>query len=248
MRAGNWKTWTSLVVTVVVLGFVAVRLRSTLVDRPPEWLRQQDKHSAKLPAASLKNFKVFRKEVELEAGQSRLPVGSIQFFEIAATGKETIAWNAIRLTNQGFNPIADFDQPGSGNEPSLVGFYTLDGDPLDYTVKHHPARPRSFYTVVHVGKPLAPGESVQLLRIERRPLNLKLNAKGQAQFGLGRLAKPTAVIHGRAVSLPSRAKLVRYRPEKGAFEFTGDPPLVGWINSCLDTNFPPLNATFTLPR
>jgi hypothetical protein len=86
------------------------------------------------------------------------------------------------------------------------------------------------------------------MRVERRPLNLKANAKGQMQFGLGRFARPSAAIHGRAVSLPEQAKLVQYRPETGAFEFRGDPPLVGWINACLDTNFPPLSATFTLAR
>jgi hypothetical protein len=130
----------------------------------------------------------------------------------------------------------------------LLGFYTLDGEPLGFTVKHHPARPHAFFVVAHLGKALTPGESTLVLRVERRPLNLKTNANGQTQFGLGRFAKPTAAIHGRAVSLPAQAKLVQYRPQQGAFEFTGDPPLVGWINACLDTNFPPLSATFTLPR
>jgi len=130
----------------------------------------------------------------------------------------------------------------------LLGFYTLDGDSLGFTVKHHPSRPRGFYAVVHLNKPLAPGESALVLRLERRPLNVKSDSKGQLQYPLGRFAKPTAAISGRAVSLPERAKLVQYRPGNGAFEFTGDPPLVGWVNACLDTNFPPLSATFTLPR
>ena len=244
----NWKAWASAAFAVAAIAFIVWRWRESFADRPPDWLRQQDKHSVKLPDASLKNFTAFRKEVELESRQRHLPVGTIQFFEVARDGKETIAWNSLRLTNQGFNPNADFDQPGSGEEQRLLGFYTLDGAPLGYTVKHHPSRPRAFYVIVHLEKPIAPGQSAMLLRIDRRPLNLKPNSKGQMQFGLGRFAKPTAMIHGRAVSLPERAKLVQYRPETGAFEFTGDPPLVGWINACLDTNFPPLSATFTLPR
>ena len=244
----NWKTWAVAAIVVAAIVLVAARWRMSFSDHPPDWLRQEDKQSAKLPAASLKNFKSFRKEVEIEARQRSLPVGSIQFFEVARDGKETIAWNTVKLINQGFNPNADFDQPGGSDEARLLGFYTLDGDSLGFTVKHHPARPRGFYAVVHLNKPLAPGESTLVLRLERRPLNLKPDAKGQLQYGLGRLAKPIAAIHGRAVSLPERAKSVQYRPEKGAVEFKGDPPLVGWINSCLDTNFPPLNATFTLPR
>jgi len=248
MSFGNWKTWAGIAFALLLIGFVVVRLRLVFHDRPPDWLRQQDKHSAKLPDASLKKFRAFRKETELEAQQAKLPVGSIQFFEISPDGKETLAWNTLRLTNQGFNPLADFDQWGGADELRLLGFYTLDGEPLGFTVKHHPARPRNFYVVVHLPKPLAPGDSALVLRIDRRPLNLKANAKGQSQFGLGRLNKPTIAVHARGLSLPEHARLWQYRPEKGAFEFTGPSPMVGWINSCLDSNFPPLNATFTLPH
>jgi hypothetical protein len=244
----SWKAWVGAAFVVGAIVFVVARWHASFSDRPPDWLRQEDKQSIQLPDASLKNFKSFRKEVEVEAKQRNLPVGSIQFFEVARDGKEVIAWNSVKLTNQGFNPNAHFDQPGGGDETRLLGFYTLDGESLGFTVKHHPSRSRGFYAVVHLDKPLPPGESTLVLRIERRPLNIKPNVKGQLQYGLGRFAKPTAAIHGRAVSLPERAKLVRYRPDKGAFEFAGDPPLVGWINACLDTNFPPLSATFTLPR
>jgi hypothetical protein len=244
----SWKMWAGVAFAVAAIVFVVARWRTSFSERPPDWLRQEDRQSARLPDASLKNFKSFRKEVEQEAKQRNLPVGSIQFFEVSRDGKATVAWNTVKLTNQGFNPNADFDQPGGSDEARLLGFYALDGESLGFTLKHHPARPRGFYAVVHLDNPLAPGESVLVLRLERRPLNLKPNAKGQLQYPVGRFARPTAAIHGRAVSLPERAKLVQYRPDKGAFEFAGDPPLVGWINACLDTNFPPLSATFTLPR
>jgi hypothetical protein len=248
MSSGNWKTWIGVALAVGLLVLVAVRLRLALHDRPPDWLRQEDKHSAKLAEGSLKKFRAFRKETEFEAQQAKLPVGSIQFFEISADGKVNIVWNTVRLANQGFNPLADFDQWGGDDERRLLGFYTLDGEPVGFTVKHHPSRPHSYFLVVHLPKPLAPGESTLVLRVERRPLSLKTNAKGQTQFGLGRLNKPTTAVHARGLSLPERARLEQYRPEKGAFEFTGHSPMIGWINSCLDSNFPPLNATFTLSR
>jgi len=242
----NWKTWTGVAVTVLVIGFVAARWRSSFVQRPPDWLRQQDKHSVRLPAASLKHFREFYRQIEIEAEQKNLPVGSIQFLELAADGKEMIAWNTERLANQGFNPAANFDQWGGSEETRLLGYYTLEGDPVNFTVKHHPARPQDFFPVIHLLKPLAPGASALVLRLDRRPLTLKPNAKGQTQFGLGRLIKPANAIHARGVCLPDHAQLVQYKPEKGAFEFPDNPPMVGWINSCLDPSLPPLSATFTL--
>jgi hypothetical protein len=243
----NWKGWGSAAFAIAALAFIVLRWRASFSDRPPDWLRQQDKQSAQLPEASWRNFKSFRKQVEWEAHQRNLPVGLIQFYEVARSGKETTAWNTVRLTNQGFNSNADFDLPGGAEESRLIGFYTPDGLPLGFTVKHHPARPRGFYVVVHLSSALAPGETAVVLRVEHRPLNLKPNAKGQLQYGLGRFGR-AATIQGRAVSLPEGTRLVQYRPNKGAFEFAGDPPLVGWINACLETNPPPLSATFALPR
>jgi len=244
----NWKHWTGLGVALVLIGFAVARLQSSFRDRPPAWLRQQDKRGPGLPAESRKHFQQFRREIELEAEQKSLPVASIQFIELMKDGKEGVVWNTEKVTNQGFKPLADFEMQGGGDEERLRGYYTLEGEPLGFTVKHHPNRPKSFYMAVHLRQPLPPGQSVLVLRLERRAYTIKPNAKGEAQLGLGRLTRATTAVHARGLCLPDRARLVQYRPDKGAFAFEDNPPMVGWINSCLDPAFPPLNATFILPK
>lgn len=240
----NWKLWLTGLIVAVVLGIAVTRLRSSFGEKPPDWLRLQNLTSPQLNAASRKQFIYFRKEIELESTTTSLPIQSLQLIEWVTGGKELRTWSIEKYSNAGMTPLGNLEVPRAVADDRPVGFYTMEGEPLDYTLRHMPARPKTAIGVVHLDKPLASGASCYVVYIERQTNYLKPNARGEFAYRFGMLRSGGNFIQAVGFLLPEDFQVVRYTPSIGSSESVGGAPLIGWINTRIEKDSLPPMVTF----
>ena len=230
-------------ITLTVLGFVALRARTLFQGTP---FHIESKAAPALTPSVLESFRTYYHQIEREARANRLPIESIFFVEVRPTARECWQWRTEKLTNTGMNPMAQFER-GSGTAiDRLIGYYTLEGEPLPLQYKHLPPNPQQPSVSVELPDALTPGQSVLVLRVERAPTKLQPNSAGNFAVNFPRLSNTDDVIRASALCLPA-GKMLSYRPQGGVYESTTGCPLFGWINSRLDDRAPAPFVTFKLP-
>ena len=238
----HWKTWTGVALALLVFGFAAYRVR-TAFYAPPGSLRIETKTGPDLDKPVLECFRADYRQIDHEVKVTGLPLASIFFVEVCAARHECRFWRAAKLTNAGMDPITQFEMGTTAER--LVGYYTLDGQPLPFQLKHPPARPKNPTVCVDLPAPLAPGAADWVLRVEAAPVKLTANFKGEFTVDFPRLSNAENVIRAAALCLPAGGRLISYRPQVGAYESTTG--WNGWINTRLEARAPAPFATFKLP-
>lgn len=229
----NWKLALALVVVAVALAFAGLRTRKLFREESPSWMNYQQFTSPALARRCLEHYRDFQREVTGAAEFLGIPVGSLQLFEVLDDGATVRHWQPQVFTNPGFNSLSQFEVNRWLTDDRLVGYYTTNGRPLQFTLKQHPARSNTVFCTVLAPQPVAPGESFPTLRVERRPDPLKPDGKGEYRLGLPRPFRNTNTVHAVGVVLPADLKLVRVVPEEGAYVSGRNGTLVAWLNTRL---------------
>jgi hypothetical protein len=244
----NWKFFAAIVVVLVVLGFCARRLYRSFSDRVPPGVRLTQRTGPSIPKQTWSKFKLLLKATQEEADYNVLPIGSIHFIELTDDPNEAIYWLTDRCENRAGSPLGNFERTFNVADRELLGYYTLAGDAIPFTVKEDPARPGPLILTINLDEPIAPGKSELIIRRESRAPILKSFANGSVQLSLGLLPGANREIHARGVQLSPGATLARYAPEKGALTATEGVTMVGWINSRIGDQAAPLTVRFTMPK
>ena len=244
---GNWKFKCVLVGLLVVVMFSVYQFNQSSNDRAPAWLRLERRHGPALPAAMLQSLKTLLQQIELDTNDSGQPLGSLIYFVITKNNKPMLACNLEIIRNPGFAPASQFPVERGTTDQSIVGYYLLDGTPLNFTLKHQRARSNAAFLAIETQEPLAPGASISLLRVEQQPLDLDLDVNGFCRQRFPRVSRNSSAIHAVAICLPANTSLQTYRPSDGAYISTKNALLVGWINRRLDSRVPAPSITFKLP-
>ena len=237
------KTGITLIITLSVLGFVAFRARSLFQGTT---FHIESTTAPTLPSSVLESFRNYYHHIERDARANRLPFDSIFFVEVRPTDRECWQWRTEKLTNTGMNPMTQFERGSGFAVDRLIGYYTLEGEPLQLQYKHLPPNPQQPSVTVELPDALTPGQTVLVLRVERAPTKLQPNSAGNFSFNFPRLSNTDDVIRASAFCLPA-GKMLSYRPQGGVYESTTGCQLFGWINSRLDDRAPAPLVTFKLP-
>ena len=243
---GNWKFKCALAGLLLAVLFTGYRACRSLQEVGPAWLRLERRHGSSLPTAMMPSLQSLLHQLELEVQQSGEPVESLVYFVILKTGKQMLVCNLETVSNPGFEPASQFPVQRWTTDQSIVGYYLLNGTPLNFTLKHHPTQPNAACLAVETREPLAPGASISVLRVEQRQLKLRPDAAGFCRQNLPWVPRDNGAIHAVAICLPARAILQTYQPAAGAYCLTTDAPFVGWINRRLDNNAPAPFVMFKL--
>jgi hypothetical protein len=229
----NWKLALAVVVVVAALAFAGVRARRLFREESPSWMNYQQLTSPALGRHSLEHYRDFQREVTSAAEFLGIPVGSLQLFEVLSDGATVRHWQPQAFSNPGFNSLSQFEVNRWLTDDRLVGYYTTNGRPLQFSLKQHPARSNTVFCTVLAPQPVAPGESLLTLRVERRPDRLVPSVKGEYRLSLPRPFRNTNTIHAVGVVLAANLRLVRAVPEEGAYIRERKGTLVAWLNTRL---------------
>ncbi len=230
--------------------FAGWRIHSSFQSEAPAWLKSKSMTGPKLcggvdPDLTWNQFVSLLEACRRESQKRKVPLGPVRFLQLQADNRQSLLWITEALSNPGFNPLSRVErQAGRMKEADLVGYYTMEGQPVRIELRNASAKTRGLVMTLCLAQPLAPGDSEWFLRVERQPGRVNVNKKGETEVFLGRLPKPDKAIQGWGVRWPEGATGVRRAPEIGAVALGSGRKAVGWINSRLETNPPPLRVTY----
>lgn len=248
--SGGWKYLVIVPLFLVAVGYAVRQCYVSFQEKPPDWLSQKERSTPSLtglnrPDAPWRQFGKLLEQAQMQARRDKLPLNDVQFFELGKKAGEIIVWHAENVVNPGFGPLTRIER-AFGMEPvNLIGFYTAEGKPIAFTVKSVAGKPKSFWVTIHIEKPLAPSESMILVRKEKQKHASRPNPEGKFTFGLGRLGGPANTIQARGIRIPEGGALTGYTPQSGVNVTLNDTPTVNWVNTLVDQPGTPLSVTFT---
>jgi hypothetical protein len=170
----------------------------------------------------------------LQAAQQRaqgMPIVSVQLLQLAREGKDEIIWNNDTAKNVGFKPQKTIERQYSGAEDRLVGFYTWEVEPLDYTIRRGTNETRTVALTVHLREPLAPQSTLPFFRVERRANSLQQDLAGHWVATLNWPQRSLVGFRVRGMVLPAGAMIVKAIPEEPVTIGIGASPLLYWVAS-----------------
>ena len=248
----NWKLWLAVVACVVATAFCARRAYDAFYERPPAWVKTEDRIGPAISRdgqlnVAWKEFSDLLGTVRRESAQQQLPVGSVSLLALESDATNAVSIATESVVNQGFNPLNNIQASIGGDEKRFVGFYGTDGGRIPFTIVRIPGRPRNPPVTLHLNSPIAPGETQLVVRVERRRAPVNIGKDGKAQAGLGRFPRTPNAVYGRALGLPTGSAIVRTVPDKTATISEGAAPLVSWIGTATSANAP-MSVVFTVPK
>jgi hypothetical protein len=82
-----------------------------------------------------KNVESFVNLARREEKSTLLRIGNLSFMHICKLPNEALVWDTIEMHNPGFEPLHRVERSEPGKAGNLVGYYSLEGKPLDYDTK-----------------------------------------------------------------------------------------------------------------
>ena len=245
----NWKLWLAAITCVIVMIFCVRRAYNVFHERPPAWVRTEDRvgpaisKDAQLNIA-WKEFSDLLGTVRRESARQQLPVGGVSLLALEASVTNAVSIATEPVVNQGFNPLNNVQASIGGDERRFVGFYAPDGGSIPFTIVRVPGRGRNPPVTLHLTSPITPGETQWVVRVDRRRAPVNIGKDGKAQAGLGRFPRTPNAVYARAIGLPSGSVIVRKVPDATATVSDGLAPLVSWIGNATNANAP-MSVVFT---
>lgn len=227
----NWKTVAIVGLLAGAALFTGLRLRSAFGrEKLPEWLQFREHSSPSLPGAAFELFNAVTRAAERESEQRRRAVASIRFIELADDPNESVLWSTERITNLGYDPLQRVER-ASVPLATLIGYYTVAGEPIKFATRHQPNYPLSVPATLRLERTLAPGATETIIRRERFPLELQASSNQGFELPIPLPAWGRAGgMHVRAIWLGERSDLLKYQPENGAFVSRDKGPTVIWFD------------------
>lgn len=232
----HWKTIGLVLLLLGAVVFVAARWRSGFRSAVPASIEMVDLQSPSLTwnaglRGSWNHVAELTKMATAEAAKSGLSVGSLNLWSVQPAAKQTYLWTTSQFLNPGFNPLSRFDVSGGIHTNTLVGFYSLEGQPLRYSLKRYPGQSSIASVTIHLATPLPAGQTAMVFRVEERSDLVRTNAQGVLQVGLGRLAPDPARLQARGLVLPAGARILEHKPNEGAaMTRIDDQPVINWLS------------------
>ncbi len=217
---------------VAVLAALAFGLRQVHVgwrERPPASFAFREHRSPPLDAALRARLREWTRE----------PVGSLTIWQVGAVGQRDRHGTLEPWRNGGLSPLQRFERQGHTNAP-VIGFYTVDGEPLPFTEKRDSAHAERVWWTVSLPAPLAPGATQWVLRVEERWNRASPTPSGHLVARAAGVNPRQIGRHIRVIELPPGAQVVRVTPP----EVTG--PCFVWMAWDHETK-PPLTVTYRQP-
>jgi hypothetical protein len=248
----HWKLWLATINCMIVMVFCARRAYNTFHERPPDWVKTEDRVGPAISRDGQRNvawkqFSDLLGTVRRESAQQQLPVGGVSLLALEADVTNALSIVTEPMVNQGFNPLKNVQASIGGDEKRFVGFYATDGGPIPFTIVRVPGRQRNPPVTLHLNNPIAPGETQWVVRVEQRRAPVNIGKDGKAQAGLGRFPRTPNAVYARAIGLPSGSVIVRNAPATTATVTEGAAPLVSWIGIANNTNAP-MSVVFNPPK
>ncbi|MDD2707619.1 MAG: hypothetical protein PHV34_06375 [Verrucomicrobiae bacterium] len=250
-RVVNWQFWFLGLVAAVVVGWGVVRFVQSFRMELPGWLNENRRCGSSLdtrrqPDLPWNRLKDLMGQVEIMCKSNKKEFGAVQLLVFENDPQKAVMWTVEKVVNPGFNPMHQIER-SLGIPPGLfVGYYTVAGKAMPFTVKTVTKEAKKFGTTIELKKPLAPGESMVMIRLEKQMKRARLGKDGKHGVGLGRM--PEDKVHARGVCLPEGALLAGCNPQGGAITFTNGVGCVAWVNVSLENSKAPLSLTFSMPK
>lgn len=231
----HWRAAAITVLLVIGFGYAGVRIRRAFRHEPlPDWLQMTEHRSLGISRAALRQFERVMQLVEQESRENRRGLGALQFLELASDPTESVLWRTESVSNCGFSPLERIECDAGSAGPSLLGYYTIGGEPIRYTTRFQPQYPQMTPATLYLPQALAPSTSQLLIRRERFTVELHAPTNRGFEFTLpprGWSRSPTA-FHVSAVWLGDDATLVSHAPERKCTVLnTSDGPLLVWLDT-----------------
>jgi hypothetical protein len=226
-------------------GFLLHLARDVITHQPPAWLQTRRLAGPSLNREVLRQFRNMVDITQQEAERLRVPVGSVQIYQLRHGKTEPLVWNLEQFVNQGFDPQSRFQYELRTPDQRIVGYYGMDGKPLPAIIRKltylKEQRPNVELTVE---PPVRPGAELLVIRLERGRRIVETMQKDGWLLSLDRLPATNAVVASRAVCLPKGAVVIRYAPDTGIGSTAGGAPTIRWFNASLDARDPAPSVAF----
>jgi len=239
----SWKTWVIVVLVLAGVAFGVRQYRAAFQETTPTGYTFRRVSTPVLD----KGWRGQLRQLVKAANQrtAGLSISSLQILQLAREGKEEIFWNSDVAKNVGFKPQKTVERQWSGTTDRLVGFYTLDGEPLVYTVRRAAQDERTTAVTVQLTDALAPGASVTFLRVEKRANSVRQDHQSHWVAGMNWPNRTEMGLRVRALCLPAGATIVKVLPEEPLVIGLGAQPLLGWFATDMQVK-KPVAVTFDL--
>jgi hypothetical protein len=244
-----------IVFVVLALGLGAWQFTRVMGGGPPSDVRKKLKiQSRKSPALfhkskNLPSWNQFLQLVEVtmsEAKKSERPFGSVRLFQLQENYQDGVIWFTQDFTNQGFDPMSDFEHGSNCPAKDVMGFYDMDGKPLKFTTRMDQTREDRCLVTVHFNEPLARGATKRLVRLEQRHDLVRSPEEDVYQLSL-MFPYDNQSVNARAIRLPPRSILKSYNPEEGTWVLRDQQTLIAWISSRISLQDAHPTVSFTKP-
>jgi hypothetical protein len=259
----NWKVWVTLVVLCAAIFFAVNRYRAAVAPKAPSWMNLRQGIGPALQTrwstdASWEIIKPFIEQVRRDSIAHLLPIGTVIIHEYTSDPSTIILWTAEQLINPGFAPLKDFERMNTPRDGDLMGFYTLNGDPIPYTLRNAPNSAQMTYITINMTQSVEPGKTEVILRRQQAPATSGMragtvgasaastNQPGRISVWMPPMPPPIRAIHARAVLLPKGAGVSRFSPPQASIVATNERPFLAWINSNNSSNTPAVTMSFVM--
>lgn len=235
----NKKLIFAILVLLVALGFTGWRLSRVMKPAMPTTGFVLEKRSSPTLASSTRApIRDLLRQAQTMATERGVPVVSLHAIQLGPKDEPDKVWFSETLRNGVFEPLRNFERSVSGGQDvKLLGYYTLQGDPLEFTAKTHPERPERTFVTIHLPAAISPGATQTVFRVEQRTNLAQATGNGIYTVRVGGADARQRGIHIRAIQLPAHAKVVSVQPANVPPP-KGIEPLIAWIGTEKELNRP----------
>lgn len=229
----------ALVVVLVAVGFGGWRLSRVMRPAVPTTGFAFEKRTSPVLAASTRGpIRELLRQAQTMSRDRGLPVVSLCAVQLGPSGEPDKVWLSEPMRKEVFELLRPSERWVAGGEDvKLLGYYTLQGDPLEFTAKTHPERPELTFVAVNLPATVPTGATQTVFRVEQRMNLARPNGDGTHGVRVGGADARQRGIHIRAIQLPANARLVRVDPATVS-PSKGVEPMVAWMGTEKELNRP----------
>ncbi|MEI6085828.1 MAG: hypothetical protein WCS70_16205 [Verrucomicrobiota bacterium] len=248
-----WKPIATVTAIVVVLALFGMRIKHSFAPQAPAVLNYVQHSSPGFLfdgdlRRAWKNVAALVADARREEKAVHLRLAEVTFLHICKLPDEALLWDVVEARNPGFEPLHRYERVEPGGPAKLIGYYTLDGKPLDYDTKVDLRNKAHTLATVELESPIATGKSTVFFRVLRTTSRITTNATGKWVVNLGRLTAGTSTLEAMGLALPAPAALVKYTTDGARQQTVDGMTVLTWLSSQSDAASRNLQATFTFPK
>ncbi|MCG3146767.1 MAG: hypothetical protein PCFJNLEI_00201 [Verrucomicrobiae bacterium] len=253
MLRDNWKLLVTILVTLIVLALAGLRFKRAFAPQAPAALNYVQHTSpgftfnADLRRA-WKSVAAFVAQAQREEKAALKKLTQLSFVHVSRLPNEALIWDSLEARNPGFETLRRVERSEPGAPAKLIGYYTLDGQPLTYDTKTDLRNPRQTLTTVTLAAPLGPGKAELIFRVLSTTARITTNTPGKGVVSLGRLPANPAELHALGLAVPQPASLAKYPTIGARVQNQEALTTIIWFNTEPDSAPRQIQVTFDLNR